>query len=274
MAKIPRADGCAICCSGTWRGSFFFGRFFPGSQPSPFLAGSWLRFTWRFISPFLDAFAVCCGHVPAKNLFRAANINGHRRSLTSRHRLFVCRGSVHCIICFWHLVLPPAGRRWSGYVAGFSPVGGGMGLASHFTSISRSFKSPSTPVSRAFRSWLRLRMSSRFRQSIASFWKQIPPHAAALRSHFHDGRRGWSFRLWISNDAGSPTGNCTPRCPRASQRAARGQIQFCLRCENLRPILASEPKSSARKSEARSACLAGKFHARSGSRRSATAINT
>ena len=48
-------------------GLAFFGRFFPGSQLSP----SWLVpgcFTWRFISPILDGFAVCYGHGPAKNL--------------------------------------------------------------------------------------------------------------------------------------------------------------------------------------------------------------
>ena len=123
---------------------------------------------------YFAAFGCFCGllgHVPARDLLRAANIKGHRRSLTSR-QLFVCRGSVQCTICGWHLALPPAGRRSNGYAAGFSPAGAGMGSASRFTSISRSFKSPSTRVSRAFRSWLRLRMSSRFRQSIASFWKQ------------------------------------------------------------------------------------------------------
>ena len=92
--------------------------------PGGALHGDLFRRFWSLV-------AVCCRpRCPSKNPFRdRRTCNGHRRSLTSRHRSFVSPW----LSSFHNLLLafcsPPAGsRRWNGYAAGSSPVGAGMTL--------------------------------------------------------------------------------------------------------------------------------------------------
>ena len=87
-----------------------------------------------YMAIYFAVFACFCGLLRPRareESIPLRNINGHRRSLTSRHRLFVCRGSAQCIICFSALGVAAGWTALEWLRAGSGWGWNGLGVALH-----------------------------------------------------------------------------------------------------------------------------------------------